>query len=229
MCGRMELVVSSRKKLTDFYSPFVHSASQIEGHVDVGILAHYNIPPTAITPLITTEAPEEIVLGHWGYKPAWATDSKSKVREVINARAETVLEKPFFKSSIETRRCLIPVTGFFEWKRAGSKKTPYRFHMDGELFSLAGVYANLVDKKGLELPHYAIITTTASKLMAPIHDRMPVIIPTSHHQDWISDSLSDSDIDNLMKPFRGKMLKKYEISPLVNSVRNNSPTILDPV
>jgi putative SOS response-associated peptidase YedK len=135
MCGRIEYVVTSTKELEGHYG-----ATLVEGYTRQGFsFPHYNIAPSAHTPLLTSENTEEILIGRWGYRPSWA-QGKTGVKEVINARAESVFEKPYFKSAITKRRCLIPVTGFFEWHRDGSHKTPYRFHMKGEIFSLAGLY-----------------------------------------------------------------------------------------
>jgi putative SOS response-associated peptidase YedK len=136
-----------------------------------------------------------------------------------------VLEKSYFKSAIEKRRCLIPVTGFFEWKREGKNKTPYRFHRDGDIFSLAGVYTTVKDEDGLELPHYAILTTSANELMAPVHDRIPVIIDKSQEAHWIDQGLEDAEIADFFKPIPSEFLTRDEISSLVNSPKNDSPEI----
>jgi putative SOS response-associated peptidase YedK len=127
-----------------------------------------------------------------------------------------VLDTPYSKSATEKRRCLIPVTGFFEWHREGKTKTPYFFHMNGEIFSLAGLYTAIKDEYDFELPHDAIITTQANDLMAPVHDRMPVIVDKADEATWVSDGLSD-------------VVRQDEVSPLVNSVKNDSPDILTPV
>lgn len=222
MCGRINYVQTSAKILEDHYG-----AKLVEGFTEQGFGPWYNIPPSAETPVVTLESPEEISVGHWGYKPAWAEGKK--LREVINARAESLFDKPFFKSSAEHRRCLIPVTGYFEWQRKGKTKIPYHFHMGGEIFSLAGVYATLKTKKGEEMPHYAIITTAANALMRPVHDRMPVIIPAASEQEWISDALSDRAVEELCRPSEIDTLRKDQISSLVNSPKNNSPKILEPV
>ena len=157
MCGRIEYHLSSWKELEDHYGVRFR-----EGYVTQGFVnARYNIAPGADTPIITSEDLGEIVQGHWGYLPSWAKPG-SNPKQVINARAETIFEKPYFKSAIEKRRCLIPVTGFYEWSHDGKKKTPYRFHMHDEIFSLAGVYTTVENENGDGLPHYAIVTTEAN-------------------------------------------------------------------
>ena len=224
MCGRIEYIATNKTQLEGHYG-----VKLVEGYTDQGFhFPRYNIPPTSHTPVLITENTEEILIGHWGFVPSWAK-AGSKVRAVINARAETVLEKPYFKSAIVKRRCLIPVTGFFEWKREEKKKIPFRFHMDGEIFSLGGIYTTIKDENGVEMPHYAIITTEANKLMESVHDRMPVIIEKLAEDKWISDELSDADIAQFFKPVKSSLLHRDQISSLVNSPRNNTPEILTPV
>lgn len=223
MCGRIEFVVTSRRKLEGHYSITI-----VEGYVNQGILnMRYNIPPSTVTPLVTSENHENIVAGHWGYLPSWATP-ENKAREVINARSETLFEKPYFKSSIVHRRCLIPVTGFFEWKREGTHKSPYRFHQEGEIFSLAGLYTTVKGKDGVEMPHYAIITREANELMAPIHDRIPVIIEPSNEKLWVEDGLPPDEIGRLLGPVPADFLIRTEVSTLVNNPRNDSPEVIIP-
>lgn len=224
MCGRIEYVVHSKTDLEGHYG-----VRMVEGHTEKGVInARYNISPTSITPILTEEHAEAITHGHWGYRPSWAKEP-GKAKEVINARSETVFEKPYFKSSILTRRCLIPVTGFFEWKRVGEKKTPYRFHMDGEIFSLGGIYTEVADKNGVVLPHYAIITTGPNAIMEDVHDRTPVIIDAEREQEWIDESLDEYAIAALCVPNPTDRLQRYEISTLVNNPRNDIPEIISPV
>lgn len=224
MCGRIEYVVHSKTDLEGHYG-----VRMVDGHTEKGVInARYNIPPTAITPVLIEESAEEILVGHWGYRPSWAKEP-GKAKEVINARAETVFEKPYFKSSILARRCLIPVTGFFEWKREGEKKTPYRFHMEGEIFSLGGLYTMVADKYGNDIPHYAIITTAANAVMEDVHDRSPVIIDAEREQEWLSESLEEYAIASLCAPNPTERLQRYQISTLVNNPRNDIPEIIAPV
>lgn len=224
MCGRVEYVVTKKEILEDYYG-----VKLVEGYTDQGFgFPRYNVPPTAHMPILTLENEEEILIGHWGYLPSWSNPEK-KAKEVINARAETVLEKPYFKSAALKRRCLIPITGFFEWKREEKAKVPFRFHMGGELFSLGGVYTDAKDKKGRNLPHYAIITTEANKLMSPVHERIPVIIPREREEEWLQDSLEEKEIFSFFKPFEVEGLVKDKISTLVNSPRNDKPEILRPI
>jgi putative SOS response-associated peptidase YedK len=220
----MELVVSDRKQLEERYG-----IKHVEGFADTGIIRpRYNIAPSAQTPIVTEENSEVLQIGHWGFLPSWASEKKD-AREVINARAETVQEKPYFRTAIEKRRCLIPVTGFFEWKRDGKRSSPYRFFTGNNIFSLAGIYTMIPDTNDHPVPHFAIVTTTANELMAPVHNRMPVIIDRNDESDWLSDALSDSDIAALLKPYPAGSMQSYEISALVNNPRHDSPEIIKPV
>ena len=178
--------------------------------------------------MLTSENPEEILVGHWGFLPSWAKE-RGKNKEVINGRAESVLEKPYFRSAIRSRRCLIPVTGFFEWKREGKSKTPYRFHANGEIFSLAGLYTMIKDEDGFELPHYAIITTEANKIMAPVHDRIPVIIEKQDEEGWVSEGLTEMEIGKFFRSPDFGWLQRDQISALVNSPKNDASEILQPI
>lgn len=224
MCGRIEIVITNRHKLEGHYG-----ITLLEGFAYPGIINNrYNIAPTAVTPLITAENSEHIVAGHWGYVPSW-TRAETKAKEVINARSETVFEKPYFKSSILSRRCLIPVTGFFEWKREGNHKTPFRFHRSGEIFSLAGLYTTITGGDGIELPHYAIITREANELMAPIHNRIPVIIDPSQEMQWVEEGLPPEEIERLLGPIPSDFLIRTEVSTLVNNPRNDTPEVILPV
>lgn len=217
-------MVHSKTELEGHYG-----VRMVEGHTEKGVInARYNIPPTALTPVLTEEHSDEILVGHWGYRPSWAKEP-GKAKEVINARAETMFEKPYFKSSALARRCLIPVTGFFEWKREGTKKTPYRFHMNGEIFSLGGIYSEVTDKYGNVLPHYAIITTGANSIMESVHDRSPVIIDAERENEWLRESLDEYAVIEFCAPNPTERLQRYEISTLVNNPRNNVPEIITPV
>jgi putative SOS response-associated peptidase YedK len=225
MCGRIEYIVTSKGDLEARYG-----ATLVEGYTEQGLtFPHYNVAPTAHTPIVTSEATEEILVGHWGYVPSWAAKEGRKARAVINARAESVLTKPYFRSAITKRRALVPVTGFFEWKRDGTKKTPYRFHMGSDIFSLAALYTTITDEDGTEMPHYAIITTSASELMEPVHNRMPVILSRADEEAWLDEGLEEAGIYDLMRPYDASDLERTEISTLVNNPRNDKPEVIQPV
>ncbi len=222
MCGRIEYHITSRKKLEDRYG-----ATLVEGWTAQGqVNARYNITPQSLVPVVTSEDRESIKPAHWGFLPSWAKKGVNK--EVINARAETVLEKPYFKNAIRARRCLVPVTGFYEWHREGTTKTPYRFYTDDEIFSLGGLYTPHGDGESAR-PYFALITTEANSVMAPVHERMPVIVPREHEDSWLNPDLSDEELAMHFKPFTAQQTHAYEISKLVNNPRNDSPEVIEPV
>jgi len=142
-----------------------------------GFRATYNAASGQSLPGVTRNSPNCVELMRWGLVPAWADDPKVGYR-MINAGAETVAEKPAFRSSFRSKRCLVPVTGYYEWKKEGTKKQPYYYRLrEQEAFALAGLSAEWHDAQGNELRSFAVITTAAIELAAEVHDRMPV-----HHR-----------------------------------------------
>lgn len=177
----------------------------------------YNIAPSQVIPVIRTiEASRELTNCRWGLVPHWSKDSKYKP---INARAESVTEKPFFRDSFRKRRCLIPANGFYEWQGPKGHKQPYYIHLkDSELFAFAGLWDRWQDQDTC-----AIITTTANETMNPIHDRMPVIIRQEHYDQWLEEGEKD-----LLRPCEMPM-ESYPISGIVNKPSNDGPELIKPV
>jgi putative SOS response-associated peptidase YedK len=158
----------------------------------------YNVAPSQTMPVVTGT---DLVLLPWGFAPAWAD------KKVINARLESVDEKPYFR---EARHCLVPATGFYEWKREGEVKIPYFFHLPGnELFAFAGV----CNENG-----YAIVTTDANESMQGVHDRMPAILTRDEEQQWLTEMITPTGIQ----------LKTHPVSSAVNSPRNDSSNLILP-
>jgi putative SOS response-associated peptidase YedK len=156
--------------------------------------------------------------------------------QTLNAKSETAFEKPSFKSSMLNQRCLIPVTGFFEWKQEDSKtKTPYFIHLKNEnIFSLAGIYAEWYhEKEDRKYKTFSILTTEANELMHTIHNtkyRMPVIIERNGEKDWLNNTLDTSQVKKLLKPISSHLMEAYTISPLISSrkLSSNVPEVLKP-
>ncbi len=188
--------------------------------------ARYNCAPTQNLAVIANEAPDELRFFRWGLIPYWAKDA-SIGNKLINARAETLVEKPSFKNAFRNRRCLVPATGFFEWKR-NAEKTPYHIMLkNGDPFCFAGLWDKWVTSDGEIIHSFTIITTSPNGLMEQIHDRMPVILPMEQEHRWIAPQ-PDPSLVELLKPFPAGMMKAYPISKLVNSARNDAPHILEP-
>jgi putative SOS response-associated peptidase YedK len=164
----------------------------------------------------------------WGLIPHWTKDA-SGGRKPINARAETVKSSAMFKSAYATRRCILPVDAFFEWKaiKGQRAKQPYAIGMkSGQPFGLAGIWENWQDPKGEWIRTFAIITTNANELVCKIHDRMPVILKPADYLRWLADA---PEADDLMQPFDSKLLRMWPISTRVNSPRNDDAAILEPL
>jgi putative SOS response-associated peptidase YedK len=145
---------------------------------------------------------------------------------MINARAETILEKSSFKHPFQRTRCLVPSDGFFEWKKESTGKVPYRIiTKDNAIFAMAGIWDTWKDTEGTVLRSFSIITTEANELMQPIHDRMPVILLPEHEKEWLQGSETRTLL-NFLKPYPSELMEAYPISMLVNSPSNDSPEVI---
>jgi len=189
---------------------------------------NHNCAPTQSLPVIRLDedGDRELVTLKWGLIPFWAKDAKIAY-STINARAETVAEKPAFRAAFKKRRCLIPADGFYEWQ-PGEKKQPYRITMkDGEPFAMAGLWERW-DKGEEPLESFTIIVTSGNSLMKPIHDRMPVILDPDTWDHWLT--ATDTAIPlALLQSYSAKKMAAYKVSTRVNSPKNNDATVLDPV
>jgi putative SOS response-associated peptidase YedK len=172
----------------------------------------------------------EAVMAKWGLLPHWAKDSKIAFK-MINARAETLTEKPAHRSLIGRHRCLIPADGFYEWTVGSDrKKQPIHFHLpDDELFAFAGLWtARTDDETGEVIKSCTIITTRPNELVAPVHDRMPVILPTEAESVWLDPSTSKEHALSLLEPYSADHMTAFPASTRVNSIRNDDAGLLLP-
>ena len=190
----------------------------------------FNIAPTMDVPVITNEGARRIEKMRWGLVPFWAKDVKIGNR-MINARGETVAEKSAFRASFKTKRCLVPATGFFEWRREGKSKIPMLIRLKGGgYFSMAGLYDRWKDPDGNTVSTCTIITTGPNNLMAPIHDRMPVILPEEAESAWINLEIDQADeLKPFIRPFPAGSMEAFEVSSAVNSAKNQGPELIEPV
>ncbi|GMQ29788.1 SOS response-associated peptidase [Algoriphagus confluentis] len=187
----------------------------------------YNIAPTQLVPVITSDSPKGFSFFYWGITPDFG-QNKPVAQKLINAKAETVHEKVSFKSSFQSRRCLVPADGFFEWKKLGKKtKIPYRFTLrDESLFSFAGIWEEYEGLNG-EIQHtFLILTTTPNSVVEEVHDRMPVILSRENEKKWLDKYSNETELLALLKPASPDLMQSYTVSPLVNSVQNDSPGII---
>lgn len=166
---------------------------------------------------------------HWGLVPSWSKHPDQGAK-LINARAETLAEKPSFRNAFKRRRCLIPANGFYEWQTVGRKKRPLFIRMVRErLFAFAGLFEEWHGPNGELLETCAIVTTSANELMRPIHDRMPVILKPSDYDTWLNPRSEDLDeLSHLLVPFSANEMKATPVDDFVNSVRNEGPKCIEP-
>jgi putative SOS response-associated peptidase YedK len=221
MCGRFTQQLSS----SEFARIF--EAEDLAG--DAG--GHYNVAPTdEAAVVVQRDDRRAIVRYRWGLVPAWANDSRTGSR-AFNARAEGVATSPLFRDAFRRRRCLVPVDGFYEWLRTGSNRQPMRIHdPTGVPLALAGLWAGRRDPEtGQVLRTFTIVTTRPSTFMAPIHDRMPVVVPRQSWATWLDPSPGDpAELRALLEPRENLTLAAHPVSKLVNNVRNNGPELIAP-
>jgi putative SOS response-associated peptidase YedK len=184
----------------------------------------YNIAPGKDVPVIVRHGDRNVVkLMRWGLVPSWSQDP-AVGNQMINARCETLDQKPSFKQLLGRRRCLVPADEFFEWRRIGKGKIPMRVRMKNQRpFTMAGLWDVWRDPDGEELYTFTIITTDANKLLRPIHNRMPLILDPLVARQWLDPAASDLRfISVAMVPFPSDLMETYEVSRLVNDPKNDS-------
>ena len=186
----------------------------------------YNAAPGQDQWVIPEETPNKAQLFHWGLVPFWAKDPKIGNR-LINARAETVAEKPAFRTPFRKHRCLVLADGFYEWDKKGAKRVPYRVVLKDERpFAFAGICDYWKDEKGKELKSFSIITTDANDLISRIHDRMPVILSPKDEKEWLDPELEITKAVEMLHPYPAEEMKMYPVSTLVNSPKNDLPEVI---
>ncbi|MFT4552616.1 MAG: putative SOS response-associated peptidase YedK [Chlamydiales bacterium] len=190
----------------------------------------YNLAPGQIAPVITKNSSRQVFAMKWGLVPHWAKDPNVGFK-MINARAETLAQKPSFRHPFRHKRCLIPGDSFYEWKkdRSTNSKIPFRFHLkEQKLFAFAGLWEEWINPQGSPLQTFSIVTTNANSLVSPIHDRMPAILNEEDESIWLDHSIDNLEIiGSLLKPYPRDQMDSYKVSPLVNSVKNDSPKCLE--
>ncbi len=217
MCGRYTLT-----ELPD-ESKIVPPAGET-----ITLKPRYNIAPTNFCAVIPQADPARIYYYKWGLVPHWAKDAKVGYK-MINARAETLQEKPAFRDPLKGQRCLVLADGFYEWKNTGQGKQPYRITLSSETtFTFAGLYDRWIDASGNPMDTFTIITTEPNELMIDIHDRMPVILDEPAGQSWLDPRIPIPDALGLLAPFDASLMQAYPVSPAVGSVRNDHERLIRP-
>lgn len=218
MCGRYSISADPEKLAERFNVAVPEEVAQ----------PHYNAAPTQELPVLIDDGKRHIELLRWGLIPRWAKDA-SIGNKMINARAESVAEKPGFRDAFERRRCLVLADGFFEWQKAAGGKQPIRFTLEsGEPFALAGLWERWKRPDGEELRTFTIITTTANELVRPTHDRMPVMLLPETEQLWLDQQAGPEVWRDLLRPYPADLMTSYAVSKAVNSPSNDSPEIIVP-
>jgi putative SOS response-associated peptidase YedK len=197
--------------------------------VDPDFTPRYNIAPTQQVPIVRLNAETGerlLVSARWGLIPFWAKDISIGVR-AINARSETVLERPTFRDPFRKRRCLIPADGFYEWQKQEKAKQPFCFTMAEEnAFAFAGLWSTWRSPEGSEIESCTILTTSPNQLVSDVHDRMPVILPKRHYAAWLETEPARAEqLLDILVPYEPSEMKRYAVSTAVNSAKNNSPEV----
>lgn len=191
----------------------------------------YNVAPTQPVPIVRqVEGKRQFALVRWGLIPSWVKDPKTFTL-LINARGESLNEKPAFRAALRRRRCLFPADGFYEWRRDGERKTPYYVRLrSGGPMAFAGLWETWTGPNGEEVETAAIVTTQANRALAFIHERMPVIVAPDAFDFWLDSAKVDGETAAaLITPAREGLLDVHEVSSAVNRTANDTPALIEPV
>lgn len=218
MCGRFTIAVT-----IGLYERFCVTNQRYD------IIPRWNVAPAEEVPVVTArggEEPRELMMMQWGLVPAWAR--LPAFHPLINARAESLAEKPVFRNLLRTRRCLVPATGFFEWEHEGKKRVPWYIRKrDRSLFAFAGLY-DIRDEENSPAS-FTIITTAPNALVKPLHNRMPVIISADRENDWLAGvSIDPARVKEYFLPYPEEELEAYRVSSRVNATGAEGPDLIQP-
>lgn len=219
MCGRVVMAITPEMLVEVFGLQAVPSLDP-----------RYNVAPTQNVGVIRCcddSAHYKYDALKWGLVPSWAPDP-TKGSSLINARSETVSEKPSFRHAIKYNRCIVPVSGFYEWSHAGKEKHPHFISLkDSPVMSLAGIWENWKAPDSSVLETFSILTTAANKLLSSLHDRMPVILKPEDYGMWLNRNLHDPHhLEGLYQPYPDDLMTFHEVPLLVNSPRFDSPACI---
>ena len=220
MCGRYNIITDAQA---------LYDAYQVEAGLAEGRLARYNVAPATEQLVILAEGGRRAARWHrWGLIPHWAKDP-AMAYKTINARGESVAAKPAFRAALRQRRCLVPATGFYEWKVADGGKQPYLIRLkSGALFSFAGLWESWNGPEG-EVRSFTIITTASNELMARIHERMPAIIQRAQYARWLDPALRDpAEIRPMIASYPAGELEAIPVGRQINNARNQGAELIEP-
>jgi len=220
MCGRFTLTADVSELQSSF--PWVN--------IPPGLSPRYNIAPTQPVAVVPNDGKNQLDFYNWGLIPSWAKDADIGSR-MINARAETLAEKPSFRAAFRRRRCLVLADGFYEWRKgAAGQKTPMFIRLaSGKPFAFAGLWEFWNALDGSSVLSCTIITTQPNSLLQTIHNRMPVILAESAYPQWLDPGEGDlGRLSALLAPYPAEEMAAFPVSPLVNNPRNESPELIQP-
>ena len=222
MCGRFSLAAAPELLQQHF---------QIEMESWPALQPRYNIAPSqpVLAVVASTELGRKATQFRWGLIPRW---SRAPQASWINARSETVAEKPSFREAFRRRRCLIPADGFYEWADQGTaKRQPYWFYLvDRPVFAFAGIWERWRSPQGVEIETCAILNTPANRLMGLFHERMPAILPESDYELWLDPQVQDPKwLLPLLRPYPAEAMAAYPVSTHVNNPRHEDPACRAPI
>lgn len=223
MCGRYAFFAGKEK---------IQEAFGVSSDDEQLFEPNFNASPGSYLPVVLLGKARIKKIGplRWGLIPSWSKDP-SHAYSMINARSETLFEKPSFKKPFQRQRCIVPVSGFYEWQKMGKAKIPYYIRaLDQEVMGFAGLFDKWEDPHGESLFTFTIITTPANDLLQPLHDRMPVILKKKDYADWLDPLYEDYDIlQAMLKPYPNERMSLYRVSDQVNKAENNGPELIRPV
>jgi len=191
--------------------------------------ARFNAAPGQALPIITNRKPGQLQYFHWGFLPHWAKDPKIAFR-MINARAETILEKVSFRNAMQYQRCIIPADSYYEWQKIGLEKQAFRILMqDKSPFAMAGLWSIWHDAGGRAIKSFSIITVPANALASEIHNRMPAILQKQNEQAWLNPDLPAKEAFKLLQAYPAINMQAYPVSGKVNNARYDNAELIEPL
>jgi putative SOS response-associated peptidase YedK len=218
MCGRYSL------------APTENIAARFDAQQEqLSLQPRYNVAPSQSLPVVVRNSPNRLVEMQWGLIPSWSKEPRAQF-STINARAETISKSPVFRGPFKSRRCLVPASGFYEWQRTSNGKQPFCIRLkDDDLFAFAGLYDIWRDADGNELYSYTVITTTPNRLVAPIHNRMPVILRRDDEDAWLDNKTEPTRLMSLLAAYPAEEMEAYPVSRALNNPANEGAELMQPV
>jgi putative SOS response-associated peptidase YedK len=224
MCGRSSLTKTEKELEERFRATFY--TEDLERY---NPLPNYNVAPTHMHPVITQEEPRIIHLYRWGLIPFWAKDMKIGA-SMINARIETIGEKPAFRQAFQKRRCIVPFDGYYEWQKTEKGKVPYRIKLKNtEIFTIAGLYEHWKSPEGKPVNSFTLITHDADPVIRHLHDRQPLVLLPEQEKLWLDSGIPSKDLIRELDPVPGEYFTWYRVSDRVNNVRENDADLIKAV